>query len=193
MLGPGRAPSVRLVIAAALLILTTACSGPRPSPGCGGGTDLLPATPTALPTLDGRGFRDLLCQLRGKPVVVNVWASWCGPCIFEAPDLAAAAKDYAGQVQFVGVDVLDQRGPGRAFIEKYGWTYPSVFDPNAAIRDSFGLIGAPHTIFFDAQGGRSSVWSGPVTKEVLADAIKGALRGPGTTSSASPTSPIPSS
>jgi cytochrome c biogenesis protein CcmG, thiol:disulfide interchange protein DsbE len=192
MVGSGRAPSVRLVVAAALLILPAACGSAKPRPGCGGATDLLPASPTALPTLDARGFRDLLCQLRGKPVVVNVWASWCGPCIFEAPDLASAAKEYAGQVQFVGVDVQDQLAPGRAFIEKYGWTYPSVFDPSAAIRDSFGLVGAPHTIFFDAQGGRSFVWSGPVTKEVLANAIKGALRRLGTSPSASPTSPIPS-
>src|SRR5438094_202055 len=61
---------------------------------------------TALPQLDPARFRQLLAQLRGKPVVVNIWASWCGPCIAEAPDLAAAAREFQGRVQFLGVDVL---------------------------------------------------------------------------------------
>jgi cytochrome c biogenesis protein CcmG, thiol:disulfide interchange protein DsbE len=180
-----------ILVVAAVLTLAAGCTSGGTPQGCGGASNLLPASPAALPTLDARGFTNLLCQLRGKPVVVNVWASWCGPCIFEAPDLAAAAADYAGQVQFIGVDVQDQLAPGRAFIQKFGWTYPSVFDPKASIRDSFGLIGAPHTLFFDASGVRTFVWSGPVTKEILANGIKEAVRhGEGSSSpsgSAAPT------
>jgi cytochrome c biogenesis protein CcmG, thiol:disulfide interchange protein DsbE len=140
-------------------------------------------------------FHDLLCQLRGKPVVVNVWASWCGPCVAEAPDLAAIAADYRGQVQFVGVDIQDQVGPARAFIDKVGWAYPSVFDPTGAIRDSFGVLGAPHTLFYDANGAHTFTWSGPVRKAILQSGIRGALHhgggSPGPTSSGSP-APSPS-
>jgi thiol-disulfide isomerase/thioredoxin len=125
--------------------------------------------------------------------VVNVWASWCGPCIFEAPELAAAAQTYKGVAQFVGVDIQDQLTPARAFIDKFGWTYPSMFDPAGKIRDSFGLLGVPDTMFFDANGVRTFTLSGPVTQEVLMNGIKGALAHGGTPPvSASPGSAAPS-
>jgi cytochrome c biogenesis protein CcmG/thiol:disulfide interchange protein DsbE len=182
------------VVATALVIMATACTSSKgDSATCGSGPRLLPAGPTALPTMDAGGFQQLLCQLRGKPVVVNVWASWCGPCIFEAPELATAARRYNGVAQFVGVDIQDQQTPAKAFIAKYGWTYPNVFDPTGKIRDFFGLLGAPHTLFFDARGARTFVWSGPVTQEILANGIKGALaHGGASPNSASPGSSAPS-
>jgi cytochrome c biogenesis protein CcmG/thiol:disulfide interchange protein DsbE len=147
---------------------------------CGSGPKLLPASPSALPTLDAQGFKNLLCQLRGRPVVVNIWASWCGPCIREAPALATVSAAYKDAVQFVGVDIQDQVAAGRAFIASFAWAYPSVFDPTGSIRDSFGLVGAPHTLFFDANGVRTFVSSGPVTQEIVVNAIRGALGRSGT-------------
>lgn len=183
---PRRDLALRVAVSCAVIVLLTAGS-------CGGGTgssgatgDLLPASPTALPTYSASEFNQLMAQLRGKPVVVNVWASWCGPCIFEAPQLAVVAATYEGQVQFVGVDIQDELKPARAFITKFGWTYPSVFDPQGAIRDSFGLLGVPHTLFFDATGARTFVWSGPVTQAILVNGIKGALHRTGSGSPASP-------
>jgi cytochrome c biogenesis protein CcmG, thiol:disulfide interchange protein DsbE len=185
-------PRVALV-AIALVILAAACTSKGPSSGCGSGQRLLPASATALPTLDARAFQELLCQLRGKPVVVNIWASWCGPCIREAPELAAAARTYSGVVQFLGVDVQDQPAPARAFIDKFTWTYPSVADPSGKIKESFGLLGVPDTMFFDANGVRTFTFSGSVTQEVLVNAIKGALAHGGNASgSASPGSLAPS-
>jgi thiol-disulfide isomerase/thioredoxin len=180
------------VVAATLVILATACSSNGSSTTCGSGQKLLPSSPTALPTVDARAFQQLLCQLRGKPVVVNIWASWCGPCRAEAPELAAAAKAYKGEIQLVGVDIQDQQGPARAFIEQFGWTYPSVFDPKGAIRDYYRLLGAPHTLFFDASGVRTYLSSGPVTREILTNGIKGALAHGGSPGSASPVSLAPS-
>jgi cytochrome c biogenesis protein CcmG/thiol:disulfide interchange protein DsbE len=194
MLRPNAAVLARVaVVATALVVLATACSSNGSSATCGSGQKLLPSSPTALPTLDARAFQQLLCQLRGKPVVVNIWASWCGPCIFEAPELATAAMTYKGIVQFVGVDIQDQPAPARTFIDKFKWTYPSVADPSGKIKESFGLLGVPDTMFFDANGVRTFTFSGPVTQEVLVNAIKGALEHGGASSgSGSPGSLAPS-
>jgi cytochrome c biogenesis protein CcmG/thiol:disulfide interchange protein DsbE len=132
------------------------------------GASLLPACPTALPTFDLATFKSLLAQLHGTPVVVNVWASWCGPCIKEAPELAEASGAHRGRVQFIGVDIQDHGPAATAFIERFGWSYPSVSDPSAAIRDGLGLIGQPNTIFYDRTGKRVHVVSGPVTAQILA-------------------------
>lgn len=167
--------SVVALIAAALALLASACGGSPRSTGDGPSGSLLPSSPTALPRLDPAAFQALLTQLHGKPVVVNIWASWCGPCRQEGPELASVSKAHQGEVQFVGVDIQDQLGPARTFIQQYGWIYPSVFDATGAIRDSLGLIGQPDTLVFDANGRRTFVWSGAVTREVLERAIASAL------------------
>lgn len=127
----------------------------------------LPATATELPTFDPARFRKLLDQLRGAPVVVNVWASWCQECIQEGPELAKAAREYDGQVQFLGIDIQDHRTAARTFVRRFGWPYPSVFDPTGAIRNDLGVIGQPNTILFDASGKRTFVWSGAISLELL--------------------------
>ena len=162
-----RGPVV-LAIGTAILVgvLVAACSGSSPGTTPSAAASL-PSSPTELPLFDGARFRDLLTTLRGKPVVINVWASWCGPCIEEAPDLARAARQFRGRVQFLGVDVLDQIGPARAFIRRFGWSYPSVFDPQAAIRNDLGFIGQPETSILDGSGRRVFTQSGPVTLEIL--------------------------
>lgn len=155
--------------------LSPACPPVEPPPGIE--APLLPRTTCELPQFDPARFEDLLAQLRGVPVVVNIWASWCGPCVEEAPHLARLARATAGRVQFLGVDILDQLVPARAFVLRFGWPYPSVFDPRGAIRDSLGLLGQPHTLVFDREGRRVFTWSGPVTEEVLRRALGRALGG----------------
>ena len=113
---------------------------------------LLPTHVAELPTFDVQTYQELLTQMRGTPVVVNVWAAWCGPCQAEAPLLHAASRTYGDRVQFLGVDILDSRDGARGFIDDHGLTYPSVFDPSGAIRDSLGMIGQPVTVFYDADG-----------------------------------------
>lgn len=123
---------------------------------------LLPTDAAALPELDLDGYRTLLGQLEGTPVVVNLWGSWCAPCRQEAPDLAAAHERFGDRVQFLGVDLLDARESARAFMREFGWTYPSVFDPSGDIRDGLGLLGQPATLVYDADGALVERWVGPV-------------------------------
>jgi len=104
-------------------------------------------------------------------VVVNFWASWCGPCIVDGPHLAQVSKEFEGKAQFIGVDLQDQPGPARAFITKYGWTYPSVADPLEDIRDGLGLVGQPITVIYDGGGVRRFVWGGAIPVETLRAAL----------------------
>jgi cytochrome c biogenesis protein CcmG, thiol:disulfide interchange protein DsbE len=143
-------------------LLAAACGSNGPSTPA-----RLPTEPTALPEFTLADYRHALGQLRGTPVVVNVWASWCGPCREEAPLLAAANETYDDRVRFIGVDILDERGSARDFMREYGWTYPSVFDPRGAIRDGLGLLGQPVTLFYDASGALVDTWTGPLTQERL--------------------------
>ena len=81
--------------------------------------------------------------------------------------MAAASRAYGDRVRFVGVDILDERGSARDFMHRSGWTYPSVFDPDGAIRDGLGILGQPATLFYDADGTLVRTWLGPLTEEAL--------------------------
>lgn len=167
-----------LLLGATLTVaLLAACTDAPASPGGpSSGAVELPASPTALPLFSPAQFKQLLASLRGKPVVVNIWASWCGPCTAEAPGLARVAREFHGRVQFLGVDIIDHVPPARAFIRKYGWPYPSVFDPSGAIRDDLGFIGQPVTVVYDPSGKQAFVFSGPIPEEVLRKAVEDTLR-----------------
>ena len=147
-----------------VLLLLSACGS---SGGAVTATGRLPADPFALPEFDKAAYERMLARLHGTPVLVNIWASWCGPCRQEAPFLAAASRTYGDRVQFVGVDILDARDSARAFMRASGWAYPSVFDPSAAIRNGLGVLGQPATLFYDADGALVKRWLGPLTEQAL--------------------------
>jgi thiol-disulfide isomerase/thioredoxin len=151
-------------------LLATSCASEGAAPGDGDGGDdgsLLPATAEALPSFDLAAYQSLLAELNGRPVLVNIWASWCGPCRDEAPHLRAGHEGYGDRVQFLGVDILDAREDARAFMHEVGWTYPSVFDVTGAIRDGLGLVGQPVTLFYAADGELVDTWIGPLTRQAL--------------------------
>lgn len=168
----------RLLIGIAVLALLPACGGGSAASPSGEVAVTLPSSPTALPDHDVASYAALLEGLRGTPVIVNVWASWCGPCRAEGPALADAATRYGDQVQFLGVDVLDARPDARAFIEEFGWPYPSIFDRTGAIRDSLGLVGQPLTVFYDARGEVVGTHVGAISDEQLTEQVE-ALIGAG--------------
>jgi thiol-disulfide isomerase/thioredoxin len=91
-----------------------------------------------------------LADFRGKPVVINIWASWCPGCIAEADDLRRFAEAHP-EAQLIGIDFQDTKADARAFHEEWDWTWPSLFDPNGAIAAQLGLQGLPTTLFLDRQ------------------------------------------
>lgn len=107
--------------------------------------------PAALRAAVAQG-RVSLATLRGRPVVVNFWASWCIPCKVEAPLLARAARAHAGTVVFLGIDVQDLESDGRAFLRRYKVNYVSLRDPSNSSYDAYGLTGVPETYYLDRTG-----------------------------------------
>ena len=100
-----------------------------------------------------QAFRKHLATLRGRPVVVNEWASWCPPCRDEMPLLSAASARYVGRVAFVGLNVNDSAGSARRFLGGHPVAYPSFSDDGAKIASSLGhFIGLPTTVFLDGAG-----------------------------------------
>lgn len=103
---------------------------------------------------DGRdALESRLAALKGEPVVVNMWASWCGPCRAEFPFFAAAAKRHAARVAFVGVDVTDDRDNAQAFVDEEPPGFASVYDGDGKAARSLGAGRAmPTTVFIGRDG-----------------------------------------
>ena len=139
-----------------------------------GGTPTAPAF--TLERLDGNG--DLSIEsLRGKAVVLNFWASWCGPCKDETPLLQKSWQRWEGKgVVFVGVNVKDFRGDARSFVRRFGVTYPNVYDGKGSTVGRYGVTGFPETYFIDARGRVVYRIAGPVEDAAeLDDGIRRAL------------------
>jgi cytochrome c biogenesis protein CcmG/thiol:disulfide interchange protein DsbE len=107
-----------------------------------------------------------LADLRGYPVVLNFWASWCSPCQREAGLLASAAKARRGRVVFVGVDVNDLAGDARHFLSVHHVPYVAVHS-ESSITTRFGLIGLPETFYLDRSGRIQDVTRGQLTGTTL--------------------------
>ena len=94
-------------------------------------------------------------SLRGHPIVLNIWGSWCNPCREEFPILQRVSTAEGRRVAFLGVATQDSKENAGAFLAKHPVTYPSYMDFDGKAAKSFGAIGAPATIFFDARGRRA--------------------------------------
>jgi cytochrome c biogenesis protein CcmG/thiol:disulfide interchange protein DsbE len=106
-------------------------------------------------------FKAELATLKGHPVVVNQWASWCGPCKFEFPFFRTLVKKYHGQVAFLGVNSNDVRSDAKQFVKDIPVGFPSYFDQDTSIARTFqGGRAWPTTAFFNSAGKRTNVHPG---------------------------------
>lgn len=155
-----------------LLVLLAIAVSTRGAPPLAAGT----APDFSLTTFDGKTYK--LSELKGKPVVINFWASWCIPCRDEAPAFQRAWESYNERgLIILGVDYVDTETDAKKFIAEFNQTYPNGPDLGTRISQLFRISGVPETYFvgkdgrllqgIDAQGRVKGNWIGPVPEEVL--------------------------
>jgi thiol-disulfide isomerase/thioredoxin len=187
---------MRELIATARLLASAALACALIVAGCGGGSDsgagnpdsaavdyekALADAPPPLAKLYAQGdalipggvdeVQRQLDALRGHPVVMNAWASWCGPCRFEFPFFQEVAAQYGERVAFLGVDSYDSDAAAETFLDELPLPYPSVTDPDRDIWQEWDVRGLPATAFYDSKGELVYVRPGPYRdkEELIAD------------------------
>lgn len=174
---------VTLVLGAVLALTVAACGADSESTTgqgfvAGDGSIVLldpsarrPAPEIAGVTLDGKQLS--LQELRGQVIALNVWASWCGPCRAEAPDLEAVHREYQDRgFSMVGLVTRDGDAAAQAFVRNYGLTYPSIIDRYAELQlrfdyDTLPPQSIPSTLLIDAEGRVAARVLGPVSAATL--------------------------
>jgi cytochrome c biogenesis protein CcmG/thiol:disulfide interchange protein DsbE len=115
-----------------------------------------------------------LASLRGKPAVINFWASWCDPCRQEAAALERLSGTLHGRARLVGVDWTDGLGGARSYVSQYHWTFPSLRDPDGVVGNSYRIQGLPTTFIVNSHGTITDVLRGPQSLESLRQALHSA-------------------
>lgn len=148
---------------------------PTPEPVLPIGVQLGQQAPDfALSDLDGAELR--LSELRGRPVIVNFWATWCPPCRVEAPALQAAFEQYREQgVVLLGIDQREDAATVRQFASEFGLTYPLLLDSDGAISALYQVLGIPTTVFLDARGAVVARHVGPLSAEQVGQYLEPVL------------------
>ena len=144
-----------------------------------------PETPTTQPTeppmtleydftvVDGNGKSVKLSDYVGKPIVLNFWASWCGPCKSEMPEFQQVFEEMGEQVQFLMVNATasDTMADAKSFINQYGYTFPVVFDTRGEALYTYGVDAFPTTFFLDRTGTVAGYAVGAISKDTLLKGI----------------------
>ena len=129
--------------------------------------------------IDGNACK--LSDFQGKPVILNFWASWCGPCKSEMPDLEDAYQEYGDQIHFLTVNLTDGSTEtvetASAYISQQGYTFPVYYDTGMDAASVYGINAIPMTYFLDAEGNFVYQVTGMMSAEVLQGGIDMLLDG----------------
>ena len=125
-----------------------------------------PAPPFSLSPVEG-GPPVSLASLKGRPIVLNFWATWCIPCVEENAALESAAARAGNDAQFLGVVYEDEVPQVQRFLEQHGKAYPSLLDDDGKAAIAYGVYGVPETYFIDAQGTIVAKFVGPLDPPTL--------------------------
>ena len=127
-------------------------------------------------TFDGVTYN--LEDFRGQVVVLNFWASWCPPCVYEAPEIQVAWEEYQDEgVIFIGIAYADNGPNSLRFIERFGLTYLNAPDVGTYISEMYHIAGVPETFIIDQNGDVAQFFYAPVTESQLAEVIDPLLEG----------------
>lgn len=130
-----------------------------------------PAPAFTLRALDS-GKPVSLEQFKGRPVVINFWASWCGPCRQEHPVLDWGARQFGSQAQFLGIVFEDTEENAVAVLQEQGASFPQLIDPRSRVSVDYGVSGVPETYFITSDGIILGKHVGPIDPQSLTDRIK---------------------
>jgi cytochrome c biogenesis protein CcmG, thiol:disulfide interchange protein DsbE len=189
----GRTLLAALSMVALLGLLAAGCGSSEGGAGGGAPPDyerLLAGAPAPLAALHAQAnqllpggteaYEKRIAALEGYPIVVNFWASWCGPCRFEFPTLQKLSARYGKRVAFLGVNSQDDTDAAATFLREEPVPYPSYIDPGKGLIEALGGIGGlPDTAFYDETGELVELKQGPYAEdaELEADVRRFALGG----------------
>ena len=121
------------------------------------------------------GERFNLNEQRGKPVFLNFWATWCGPCIVEMPDMQKLQNTMADSIQIVGIDLQETRSQVLRFVTRYGYTWTFVLDSTGEVATVYGASAIPTSYFLDAKGVIVRKFVGTQSYETFLEATRQAI------------------
>jgi cytochrome c biogenesis protein CcmG/thiol:disulfide interchange protein DsbE len=104
-----------------------------------------------------------LKDFAGRPMVINFWATWCGPCKMEHPVLDWAAKNYQDKAVFIGIVFEDNEANTKRFLKENGWSFVQLFDPKSTVAVDYGVSGVPETYFINKEGIIVGKYAAPFT------------------------------
>jgi cytochrome c biogenesis protein CcmG/thiol:disulfide interchange protein DsbE len=170
-------PAVVVVVALAIglsqLGASSSSGGGGPAPSRSAAQRQLAGSPPALDALHrdadkllpAKDYRARIAALKGFPIVVNIWGSWCVPCRQEFPVFQRVSAALGREVAFVGVDTQDPEDEALKFLAANPLSYPSFQDLDGSLAKSFGIIGTPSTIYYDKHGEQAYLHQGPYRED----------------------------
>lgn len=163
-----------LILVVIFFITLPACGGTKENEAKKGPVEALEFKPFSIVSFDGETIDT--ASMRGEVVVINFWASWCGPCKVEAKELEGVYKKYKDEgVRFVGIAVDDNETSARGFIERYKITYPNAIDADNRLAAQYEIFAIPTTYVLDKEGWLTFTHRGAITRGRLEGAIKNVL------------------